>query len=65
MTWRAASAAVWVVLAIGCAGVVVASIRSARIPTAPEVLRGLLARKATRGLLLLFWMWLGWHAFAR
>jgi hypothetical protein len=65
MTWKIASDAVWVALAVVIAGVAVLSHRSSRLVTCGETMRRLAARPAARAVVLLFWMWLGWHSFAR
>jgi hypothetical protein len=64
MSWRCASYGVWAGLGIVTVCLVVAQLRG-RLPSLREALRGVTARPAGRGVVLLVWMWLGWHVFAR
>jgi hypothetical protein len=62
-----------VVTIIGFAGVIAALIaleiigrrRTTRVPTLGEWLGYLMRARAGRALILLGWLWLGWHYFAR
>ncbi len=66
MTWRDATLAVWATFAlvvVGCQ--VVALVSKGRYPTVDTLFRWLTAGRARRALVLVAWMWLGWHAFAR
>jgi hypothetical protein len=62
-----------VVTIIGFAGVIAALValeiigrrRSTRVPTVGEWLGYLMRARAGRALILLGWLWLGWHYFAR
>ena len=66
MTWRAVTLLVWGCLAavlVGCA--VAASVSKGRLPPAGTLLRLVTGGTVRRWLVILAWMWLGWHAFAR
>jgi hypothetical protein len=66
MTWRLATLTVLAALALGLlVGQSAAARAKWRIPTAAAVLRQLASGSLCRGVLLVFWMWLGWHSFAR
>ena len=66
MTWRTATFVVWAVLAAGVAAIQVAAIASTgRWPTLAGLARAATSHPVARGAVLLGWMWLGWHAFAR
>jgi uncharacterized membrane protein YsdA (DUF1294 family) len=66
MTWRLATVTVWAALALGLlVGQSAAARAKWRIPTAAMALRQLTSGALCRGVLLVFWMWLGWHSFAR
>jgi hypothetical protein len=62
-----------VVTIIGFAGVIAALLvlevigrrRTSRVPTLGEWLGYLMRARAGRALILLGWLWLGWHYFAR
>ena len=62
-----------VVTIIGFAGVIAALValeiigrrRTTRVPTVGEWLGYLMRARAGRALILLGWLWLGWHYFAR
>jgi hypothetical protein len=62
-----------VVTIIGFAGVIAALValeiigrrRTTRVPTLGEWLGYLMRARAGRALILLGWLWLGWHYFAR
>lgn len=66
MTWREGSFVVWGVLAavlVGCQ--VAAAVSKGRLPGIDAVFRVATAGPVRRTALVLGWMWLGWHAFAR
>jgi hypothetical protein len=66
MTTRDWTLVVWAALAVAFAALVVIShLSEGRLPTLSSTIRRLTARPVGRGLLLVGWMWLGWHAFAR
>jgi hypothetical protein len=62
-----------VVTIIGFAGVIAALValeiigrrRTTRVPSLSEWLGYLMRARAGRALILLGWLWLGWHYFAR
>jgi len=62
-----------VITIIGFAGVISALValeiigrrRTTRVPTVGEWLGYLMRARAGRALILLGWLWLGWHYFAR
>lgn len=64
MRWRDATFAVWAALGLVATGLLVAQLQE-RLPGLRAAFRRLTARPAARGALLLAWMWLGWHVFAR
>jgi hypothetical protein len=66
MTWREASFTIWGVLAamlVGCQ--VMALVSRGRLPTMGALFRVITTGPLRRSVVLLGWMWLGWHAFAR
>ena len=65
MSWRVATDVVWAVIALGICALVVASRWPAVVPSAGFAVRRVMARPAARVAVLLVWMWLGWHTFAR
>jgi len=66
MSWRDATLAVWAVLAAALVACQVAAVVSAgRLPGADALARRITAPAWARAAVLLGWMWLGWHAFAR
>ena len=69
MSWRSATFAVWGLLAAAAIGLWALSVlaRAAQRPVGrPGVLlRRLMANAYARSAVLLGWMWLGWHFFAR
>jgi len=66
MTWRQATFTVWALLAAGVVACEVAAVVSAgRFPGADVLARRITSPGPVRVLVLLGWMWLGWHAFAR
>ena len=66
MNWRAATFVVWAVLAAAVVATEVVAVASkGRWPTFAGLVRAVASHPVARGALLLGWMWLGWHAFAR
>jgi hypothetical protein len=70
VTWHTASVVVWSALAAGAVGLgVLAAIGAApaghRIARPGAVVRDLLGNRWVRAAVVLGWMWLGWHFFAR
>ena len=66
MIGRGASLVVWGVLgATLVVGQIVAGAGRGRRPGLGTLVRHVSASRGGRGLLILGWMWLGWHAFAR
>jgi hypothetical protein len=66
MTTRDWSLVVWALLAVAFAALVVLSHRpEGHITTLGSTMGRITGRPVGQGLLLLGWMWLGWHAFAR
>jgi len=66
VTDRAWTLLIWGVLGftvVTCA--IAAAAPRVRVPTLGATVRGLVAHRWLRALLVLVWMWLGWHAFAR
>ena len=66
MSWREATWGVWSALAlllVACQ--LAASIPGGRFPGAGALLRMLTASPVRRAVLLVGWLWLGWHTFAR
>jgi hypothetical protein len=66
VTWRLATFLVWGALAallVGCG--ILTRMSSGRYPDTDALFGVLTAGALRRGVLLLAWMWLGWHAFAR
>jgi hypothetical protein len=66
MTWREGSFIIWSVLAatlVGCQVIALAS--RGRLPTMGALFGVITAGPLRRAVVLLGWMWLGWHAFAR
>jgi hypothetical protein len=66
VTSRDLTLLVWGLLALGVVSAAVLSfLRPRRLPTARAALETLVASPPRRVLVLLAWMWLGWHLFAR
>lgn len=66
MTWRDATWAIWSAIALLLVASQVAAIVSrGRLPRAGDLLRLMTASPTRRALVVLGWMWLGWHTFAR
>ena len=66
MIGRGASLIVWGVLGASLVGgQIVAGASRGRRPGLATFVRHLSAGRGGRGLVILAWMWLGWHTFAR
>lgn len=70
MTGRATAYLVWALLALSLAGLSVLAFSGARlagrlVARPGALLRTVLANRYVRALVLVGWMWLGWHLFAR
>jgi hypothetical protein len=66
MTSRQLTFLVWALLgALTVAMLVASSLSDERFPTLGSTVRRVTASRIGQGLLILGWMWLGWHAFAR
>ena len=66
MSWRTATLVVWIGLALLLVACQVAVLTSrGRLPRIGELVSRATAGWAGRGIVLVGWMWLGWHAFAR
>lgn len=66
MTDREWSFVVWGLLGSGVAAcVILAALSGGRFPTLGTVVSRMTATSVGRSLLVLGWIWLGWHAFAR
>ena len=66
MSWRATSFITWaaVGLAVLCTQVT-AIVSRGRLPTVDALFRAAASTRLGRAGLLVAWMWLGWHSFAR
>ena len=57
---------VWAVLGVVVlAGLVAAALTRGRLPGPGVLVRRITATRSGRATLVLAWMWLGWHLFAR
>ncbi len=66
MTTREWTFVVWGLLGSGVAAcMIAAALSDGRLPTLGTVVGRLAASCPVRSLLVLGWIWLGWHAFAR
>jgi hypothetical protein len=65
MIGRHGSLIVWAVLGAVVVAVQLAAVVSGRFAGVGEWVGRLTARRVGRCLLVVAWMWLGWHAFAR
>jgi hypothetical protein len=65
VNWREATLAVWAVLAVLPVALQTIAVSTRRLPTAGDAVRRLTTSRLSRGAVLVYWMWLGWHAFAR
>jgi hypothetical protein len=66
MIGRHVTLVVWAILAAALVACQIAAVRSrGRLPGIGTLARRVTAHRVGRGLFVLAWMWLGWHAFAR
>jgi hypothetical protein len=65
MTWRAATFVIWGVIGAALVAYGLLTRFRYRANGADALLRAWTTNPYRRGALLLAWMWLGWHAFAR
>lgn len=65
MSWRASTVLVWSLLAASVVVAEVAARRRCRLVSLGAVIASLTRSSWWRWGLLLAWMWLGWHLFAR
>jgi Family of unknown function (DUF6186) len=66
VTWRSATFVVWALLALSVAGLwLAASLGRGAIARPGPLLLRTCPPIVRRAALLLAWMWLGWHLFAR
>jgi len=66
MTWRTITVVVWFGIAgLAVAGAVVARWPRSRCPGVGDLVSVAVRSPAGRAAVLVAWMWLGWHAFAR
>jgi hypothetical protein len=66
MIGRHATLLVWALLGLAVAsGQIAAVVSGGRFPGLGTVATRVTASRGGRSLLVLGWMWLGWHAFAR
>jgi len=62
---RAANLALWVLIAACLVGWQLFTMFSKRLPTVAVVVQQARRFRATRWIVLLGWVWLGWHLFVR
>ena len=62
---RAIFVAGWVVIALAVVGLEVRARTKRDVPTIAAVLRRLAGRPALRVVLVMVWLWAGWHFFVR
>jgi hypothetical protein len=66
VTTRSTTLLVWALLGAGVIGVQIgALVTKGRLPTFNALLHRLTAFRIGQIAMILGWMWLGWHAFAR
>lgn len=65
MSWREASYLAWGLVVVAFIGLQVLSRWTTRVDALGQVVRRLTSHAALRAALVVAWMWLGWHAFAR
>jgi hypothetical protein len=66
MTWHTFSLGVWAFMALLLVGVGVATVVSnGRLATIGDFGRVLMRSRLRGAIVLVIWMWLGWHFFAR
>lgn len=66
MTWHNVSLGVWAFMALLLVGVgVTAALSNGRMATIGDFGRVLMRSRLSGAIVLVIWMWLGWHFFAR
>jgi hypothetical protein len=66
MTWHTVSLGIWALMALLLVGVGVATVMSnGRLATIGDFGRVLTGGRLRGAVVLVIWMWLGWHFFAR
>jgi hypothetical protein len=65
MNWRSASFLAWGVILLSFVLLELLARAFRRTSMLSEVLSAIMSRTSLRLALVLGWMWLGWHAFAR
>jgi hypothetical protein len=66
MTWHTVSLGVWAFMALLLVAVGVATVASnGRLATIGDFGRVLMRSRLSGAIVLVIWMWLGWHFFAR
>jgi hypothetical protein len=66
MIARHGTLVVWAILGAGVVvSAIVAALSKGRVPGLGTLVRKVTVYPVARGALVLGWMWLGWHAFAR
>jgi Family of unknown function (DUF6186) len=66
VTWHAVSLGVWAFMALLVIGVGVITVASnGRLATIGDFGRVLMRSRVSGAIVLVIWMWLGWHFFAR
>jgi len=66
MTWHAVSLGIWAFMALLVVGLGMATLASnGRVAPIGDVGRVLMAGRLRGAVVLVVWMWLGWHFFAR
>lgn len=66
MTWHTLSLVIWAAMAVLLVGVGVAAVMShGRLASAGDFGRVLMGRRLSGAAVIVLWMWLGWHFFAR
>jgi hypothetical protein len=66
LTWHTVSLAIWAFLALLLVGVGVTTVVSnGRLATIADFGRVLMRTRLSGAIVLVIWMWLGWHFFAR
>jgi hypothetical protein len=66
MIGRTTTFVIWALLGaalVGCQ--IVAALSRGRLPGLGTLVKRVTSRNIGRGVFVLAWMWLGWHAFAR
>lgn len=66
MTWHTGSLVVWAFMALLLVGAGVTTVMSnGRLATIADFGRMLMRSRLSGAIVLVIWMWLGWHFFAR